>query len=429
MTHGELSGLVLAGDLAGVSMESIGKAATKSDVAFAKAAGGSRTAIAAFNDVGMSVESLNNMTAAERFSAITDAIAKLPSEVERAAAAVKLFGRSGAELLPLFAGGAAGIAAATEEAKRFGLALTSGQTKNVEEMRDAFTRATAAIKGVVGQIDAFLAPAIAAVTTKFANMIGDRGGANIGQAIGEGILQGAKFLAVIGDWLIANLSSTFAYIASVGESWSAVWADGQRVADYFSAVARALHVAFLVAGAVLAPIIQRMLQAAAFMGERMGFDTSNLDSGIKQLQGFSAGVGGEISKAGAAWAENAGNALFGRDAATAGEAIAGPLVTGIDEAIAKARAAAGMIDTATATTLKIEDAPAVKLDTTGVKEAVRGIDSRSREGITEMFRIMRGDGGNTVADKQLEELKQINDKLDDDGVEVDEYDLAPSAGV
>ena len=44
MTYGELAGLSLAGDLAGVSMETIGKAATKADVAFVKAAEGSTQA-------------------------------------------------------------------------------------------------------------------------------------------------------------------------------------------------------------------------------------------------------------------------------------------------------------------------------------------------------------------------------------------------
>ena len=120
MTYKEVAGLALAGDLAGVSMESIATAATKADVAFVRAAEGSKTATAAFDSIGLSVEKLNGLSAAERFETIVDAIAGLPTEAQKAEAAVQLFGRAGAQLLPLFSGGAAGIREAREEAERFG---------------------------------------------------------------------------------------------------------------------------------------------------------------------------------------------------------------------------------------------------------------------------------------------------------------------
>ena len=155
MTYGELAGLAHAGDLAGVSMATIGTAATKADVAFVKAAQGSATAQAGFAAIGLSLADLQGMTSAERFSAIADAIAGLPTEAERAAAAVKLFGRAGAELLPLFAGGAGSIREATEEAQRFGMALTNAQGQDVEAMNDSFSKVSAAISGIVKQVTAY----------------------------------------------------------------------------------------------------------------------------------------------------------------------------------------------------------------------------------------------------------------------------------
>jgi hypothetical protein len=56
MTYGEFAGLSLAADLAGVSMDTIGKASQKAEIAFAKAAGGSKIATAAFAGLGLSVE-------------------------------------------------------------------------------------------------------------------------------------------------------------------------------------------------------------------------------------------------------------------------------------------------------------------------------------------------------------------------------------
>jgi hypothetical protein len=44
--------------------------------------------------------------------------------------------------------------------------------------------------------------------------------------------------------------------------------------------------------------------------------------------------------------------------------------------------------------------------TVDVKEAIKGIDSRSSEGIAEMYRIIRGDTGN-VQEQQLAALEEI----------------------
>jgi hypothetical protein len=126
-TYGEIAGLALAGDLAGVGVDTIANALTKADRAFVLAAEGSKTATAAFSRIGLSLEDLQGKSGSERFQAIAEAISKLPTEAERAAAAIALFGKSGAELLPLFAGGAAGIQEATAQAERFGLAVTNVQ--------------------------------------------------------------------------------------------------------------------------------------------------------------------------------------------------------------------------------------------------------------------------------------------------------------
>ena len=92
-TYGELAGLSLAAELSGVSLDQVAGAVTKADVAFVKAANGSKTARATFDRLGLSMADLQGMTANERFDAIAAAISGIPNEAERAAAAVQLFGR------------------------------------------------------------------------------------------------------------------------------------------------------------------------------------------------------------------------------------------------------------------------------------------------------------------------------------------------
>ena len=54
------------------------------------------------------------------------------------------------------------------------------------------------------------------------------------------------------------------------------------------------------------------------------------------------------------------------------------------------------------------------VDATAERQAVKGIDSRSSEGIAEMFRVMRGAGGD-VQQRQLSVLEQIAENTSDDG--------------
>lgn len=400
MTYGEFAGLSLAADLAGVSMDTIGKASQKAEIAFANAAAGSAAATAAFAGLGLSVAELNGMSASERFDAIAASIAALPTEAQRAAAAVRIFGRAGAELLPLFAGGAEGIAAAREEAERLGLTLTNTQGQNVEAMNDSFTMVQKSIEGVVQQVVAYLAPAITAVSEQFTTLVGDIGGANIGQAIGAGILQGARFLAGIGDYLINNFGSTFSYFSQVGQQWGGVGDLMNRAASFLSGVFNGAQASL---GAIIlgfSGAFEGLARVAREIGSYLGFDTSTIDSVVAGASAFNQtimdGMTENLEQASAGF-----SAAFADNAPSVGQAIAGPLVTSLDASIAAAEAAANSVDEASRTPVELNQTVVVD-----VAQAIKGIDSRSTEGIAEMFRIMRGGAGD-VQEQQLSALEQI----------------------
>jgi hypothetical protein len=425
MTYGELAGLSLAGDLAGVSMDTIGAAVTKADVAFVRAAEGSKTAADAFASIGLSLDNLQGLSAAERFDAIVDAIAALPTEAQRAEAAVQLFGRSGAQLLPLFAGGAEGIAAARAEAERFGLALTGMQGQNVEAMNDAFTRAQQAVAGVVQQVVAYLAPAIEGVTTAFSDLVGNVGGATIGQTIGDGILQGARFLAQIGDSLIQNLSGVWQYVSQVGAQWAGVYELGNRVASFFAGVGDTLQAAFGILIMGITGPVESLIDAAVRIGNALMLDTSGLEQARAGMEAFNDTLGDGITENLQSAASNFA-ATFAEQAAAVGEAIPGPLTQTIDDAIARAQAAAAAVDVAEKQTIEVQTTQ--RIDARELREAVQGTDSRSTEGIREMFRLMRGDSGNVqerIAAATERAAAALENQEPDD---FDVADLAPAAG-
>jgi hypothetical protein len=387
MTYGEFAGLALAGDLAGVGMDTIAKAATKADIAFVKAQQGSKTAQAAFATLGLSMDEMAGMSASERFQAISSAIAALPTEAQRAAAATALFGKAGQELLPMFAGGAEGIAQAAEQAERLGLALTTAQGQDVEAMNDAFTLASKAIQGVVQQVTAYLAPAIKSIADTFTNMVGSIGGANIGRAIGDGILAGARFLAGIGDYIITNFSSVFSFLSSVGEQWGVVMDFAQRVGNFLYGVFKFFEAVGNSVGAAI-------LYAASFFSSEAG--KASKDYADSARANFAA-AGGAMASAFTATSE------------PIGQAVAGPLTTALDAAVLQAQTSAAQIEESGK---GAADAMAEQIAVAMEPQALKGVDSRSGEGIAEMFRLMRGTGQD-VQQQQLGVLERIADTLDD----------------
>lgn len=350
MTYSELAGLSLAADLAGVSMNQVGAAMTKADVLMTKAAGGSKSAQKAFETLGLNLAEMQGMSGADRFEAIASAISQLPTAAERSAAAVAMFGRAGAQLLPLFEGGAAGIRQAREEAQKFGLTLTNKQGVAVEAMNDAFTRVQRAIGGVVGQVVAYLAPAIEGVAKTFTDFVGSVGGANIGQAIGEALLDGAEFLASVADYIIANLGpplqAVFAYLSQVGQQWGGIFGLASRVAAAFTGAFQLFQSAGSGVGFILAKVIEQLARAGAAIASII----PGAGDAEKFLRSVQAGAG-EMANTYAKATQDSFNASMSNFQAVVGdtqvgEAIATPLTDAVQGFRMAAREAATAIDEA-----------------------------------------------------------------------------------
>jgi hypothetical protein len=165
-----------AAELAGISQGKVTGAVQKMGLALVAAEGGSKKAQEAFSALGLSASELSKMSPEKAFQVIAEQIAKLPTPAERTAAAIKIFGKAGKDLGPLFEGGAAAIRQATEEADLFGTALDTLSGKQVEEMNDAFTRLGKAFEGFKVQVVAAFAPAVTAGVENVIAKLKDAGG-------------------------------------------------------------------------------------------------------------------------------------------------------------------------------------------------------------------------------------------------------------
>lgn len=400
------AGMAAGIDLSVISARSLANATALVDQSLAAAASGSQAARDSFAKIGLSAEELAAKRPDERFRMIATAISQLPSASQRASAAIEIFGLSGASLLPAFEGATGAIQRATDQASMFGLALTSAQASDVESMNDAFTLAGASIQGIVQQVTAYLAPAIQGVVDTFTTLVGSVGGANIGKFIGDGIIAGAEFLAAIADSVISGLSGVWQYVSTVGSYWSTIWEIGSRVAAALSGV---FNVGKLVLGAGalgIGMVVQGLATVAQKIGQYLGFDTSTIDAVVAGAQAFNASVNAGMEEAASQAARDFATVINGSDNVPQAPQAPGAFSTMLADAVDRANASRA----ATEPPQQITPPPQEAVKITASTEAVKATDSRSKEGVAEMFRLMRGTG-EQVQEQQLGVLEQIRDAV------------------
>ena len=136
MTVEELSALQYAAKQADVEFGTLSSALVKFNRGIAEANTGNKSAASAFTQLGISLSTVKALKPDELFLLAAQRISELGSEAERTKAEVDLFGRSGADLDPLFTGGAEGINRAKEAAKQLGAVISTDANKKVTELGD-----------------------------------------------------------------------------------------------------------------------------------------------------------------------------------------------------------------------------------------------------------------------------------------------------
>lgn len=423
LAYEEMAGLQYAGDLAGVGVDAIATALTKADKVFVAAGQGSSQAASALASIGLSFEQLQGKTSSERFEAIAEALSKMPNTAERTAAAIALFGKSGAGLLPMFNEGAEGLRKMQAEAKAFGLGLTSLQGKDVEAMNDSFTRAGAAIQGIVTQVTAQLAPGIAGVVNMFADFVRDSEGASLGKKIADSLYDGAEFLASVADAFVAQTGQLWDYAKAafdVFEVASSVFSAAIKVADTvfqsFKAIGNGI-------GATLSYAVQKMTEAAANIASIIPGGGS-WERNLREMSRAAAADNErylQAAQVNASAAVRSAGELLGVNVGQAAEEAARPTVGALQALVREGRRIRDESATATddqtkkaAREVKIEVEKAVG----GVKIAA-GTDWNTTEGYAEFLRLKFGGGANDTEERIAEATERNADATEDVAAKLD----------
>ena len=159
--------LAHAAGLAEVEQGTLNSAFLKMQVNLGKLANGSPAAAKAFDAIRLSAKSFVGLNAEQSFLKIADAISKLPTPALQAAAAVALFGKSGATMLNFLKS----INKDLPETKKFlvamGLAMEDLDVGRIEEMGDALGTLNLPAQGFANLFLKEIAPAITAASKNF----------------------------------------------------------------------------------------------------------------------------------------------------------------------------------------------------------------------------------------------------------------------
>ncbi len=176
-----LSELGFAASRGGTDIGAIEKGAQGMARFLLNAEKGLTTATDTLDEFGLSVADFAGLNPDERFDKFADAISKVEDPTKRAALAMRVFGKSGASLIPVFADGKKGLDEMAKEAERLGLVFDDTESAAAAKLTDAFGDMGATIKGVFLELGA----AVAGPLTEFINL-------------------GAGVLAVVREWIKAN---------------------------------------------------------------------------------------------------------------------------------------------------------------------------------------------------------------------------------
>lgn len=183
-----LSALKYAAELSDVSMESLATSMKKLSVNMVEMQAGGGESAAAFKALGISVESSKGVlkTSEQVLFEIADKFEAMRDGAGKSALAVKLFGRAGVEMIPLLNGGAKGLRDSADEAKRFGIIISTEAAKAAEKFNDDMKRLAQTSEALKISLAGGLLPALTGITERLLE----------GQRIAGGF---GKYLLLLGN--------------------------------------------------------------------------------------------------------------------------------------------------------------------------------------------------------------------------------------
>ena len=153
-----LSQLSYAAKMSGVDTESFTSAMVKFNRAIAEGATGSGNAAAAFKAIGISAAELKSSSPDEILARVAEKFAGYADGATKTALAIAIFGRAGADMIPMLNEGADGLAKMREEGDKLGATISTAAAKSADQFNDNLDKMMVKMKSFVKSIASEVIP-------------------------------------------------------------------------------------------------------------------------------------------------------------------------------------------------------------------------------------------------------------------------------
>lgn len=194
-----VSELGFAIEQSGGDMATFEAAAKKMQQSITGAREGSAGAVASFESLGISVDTLAKLAPDKQFELIAQKLSEIDDPATRTTRSLELFGKAGQKLQPLISGGADAISELRTQARDLGVSMSGADAAAAGAYGDAWDTVTKSLRGVQVTVGAAVAP----VLTDLFNTV----------AGGLGIV--SNFVSQNRE-LVVNMASSAAAIAAAG---------------------------------------------------------------------------------------------------------------------------------------------------------------------------------------------------------------------
>lgn len=184
-----LAGLQHAGELTGVSTNTMNMALQRMTRRVSEAANGTGEAVKALDELGINAVELEKLPLDVQMAIIADKMKDVGMQSDRVRLAMKLFDSEGVALVNTLANGSEGLEAMAAEADALGLSMSRVDTAQVEAANDAVSRAGGVFKGLGNQFAVSFSPIIQAAADSFRQAALDSAEfGNIGQRVAQALV-------------------------------------------------------------------------------------------------------------------------------------------------------------------------------------------------------------------------------------------------
>lgn len=209
------STLAYAANLSGVEMGSLQSAMSKlSATVLDVSRGTNKDAVAAFDALGISAtDASGKLKGGDTImSEVAAKFVDMENGAGKTALAIKIFGRSGADLIPMLNSGADGIKSMQEEARALGVELDGSAGAAAERFNDNLTRLNTVKQGFANQIMKAVLPSLEGLTN---HMVNSAKSSNVLETAARSAAAGIKILMSVGAIVVGVFKTLGEYLGGV----------------------------------------------------------------------------------------------------------------------------------------------------------------------------------------------------------------------